>query len=311
MERDDMSDVHAIPRGWDEASIPSQQGRRYLITGATSGLGQAAATILRSLGAHVTITARDAAKAERMIAAGRASDVLVMDLADLSSVRSAAALVHEPYDAVILNAGIMWTPFRLTSDGFESQVGTNHLGHFAFAGLIKDFISERLVTVSSVYERYGTFGDGSIEEIRRRCLGQVPYSSRAAYGDSKLANLLFTEEVERRRVSAGWKFIAVAAHPGWSNTNLFSDAASSRNFTAKMASWSAHLMAQSARRGALPELCAATFPGLRGGEYLGPRGPGELRGTPRIVQPEARALDAQLASNLWEVSEELTGVTWG
>ena len=305
-----MSDVREIPRGWDEASIASQQGRRYLITGATSGLGEATATVLRSLGAQVTITARDAAKAERMIAAGRASDVLIMDLTDLSSVRRAAAQVREPYDVVILNAGIMWTPFRLTSDGFESQMGTNHLGHFAFAGLMKDVIVERLVTVSSLYQRYGTFGDGSVEEIRRRCLGQVPYSSRDAYGDSKLANLLFTEEIERRRVSAGWKFIAVAAHPGWSNTNLFSDAASSRNFTAKMASWSAHLLAQSARRGALPELCAATFPGLGGGEYLGPRGPGELRGSPRIVRPAARALDAQLASNLWEVSEELTGVTW-
>lgn len=305
-----MSEVRDVPRGWGVASIPPQRGRRYLVTGATSGLGQAAAAALRSLGAHVTITARNAAKAEAIIAAGAASEVITMDLTDLSSVRSAAQQVREPFDVVILNAGIMWTPYRLTSDGFESQLGTNHLGHFAFAGLIKDFITERLVTVSSLYQRYGSFGDGSVDEIRRRCLGQVPYSSREAYGDSKLANVLFTEEIERRRGASGWKFIAVAAHPGWSNTNLFAEAASSRNLTATLASLSAHLMAQSAARGSLPELGAATLPGLSGGEYVGPRGPGQLRGTPRIVQPVALARDANLAKNLWRVSEELTGVTW-
>ncbi|HEY5121164.1 MAG TPA: SDR family NAD(P)-dependent oxidoreductase [Acidimicrobiales bacterium] len=305
-----MGNVREIPRGWDETSVPPQPGRRYLVTGGTSGLGEATAKALRLLGAHVTITARNAAKAEAIVAAGGASDVLVMDLTDLSSVRDAAAQVREPYDVMILNAGIMWTPYRLTTDGFESQVGTNYLGHFAFAGLIKDFITERLVTVSSLYQRYGSFGDGSLEEIQRRCLGQVPYSSREAYGDSKLANVLFTEEIERRRAAQGWKFIALTAHPGWSNTNLFGEATSSRDAIASLASLSSRLMAQSAARGALPQLCAATFPGLRGGEYVGPRGPGQLRGTPTIVQPVVRAHDAELASNLWRVSEELTGVTW-
>lgn len=304
-----MSEVREVPRGWDEASIPSQRGRRFLVTGGTSGLGEATAQALHSLGAHVTITARNSVKGHAVVAAGGASDVLTMDLTDLSSVRAAAALVREPYDVVILNAGIMWAPYQLTADGFESQMGTNHLGHFAFAGLIKDLITERVVTVSSLYQRYGSFGDGSVEEIRRRCLGRSPYSSRDAYGDSKLANVLFTEEIERRRAAHGWKFIAVAAHPGWSNTSLFS-ASASENFTSKLASLSGHLMAQSAARGALPQLCAATFPGLRGGEYFGPGGPGQLRGAPRIVQPVARALDASLAANLWLVSEELTGVTW-
>ncbi len=305
-----MADRREIGRGWDEASIASQRGRRYLVTGGTSGLGEATARVLRSLGAHVTLTARNADKARDVVATGGASDVLAMDLTDLSSVRAAAARVSEPYDVVILNAGVMWTPYQLTADGFELQMGTNHLGHFAFAGLLQDFITDRLVTVSSLYQRYGTLGDGSREEIRRRCLGQSPYSSRGAYGDSKLANMLFTEEIERRRRDHGWPFIAVAAHPGWSNTNLFTASSSTTGVMARGAALSTRLLAQSAQRGALPQLCAATLPALSGGEYFGPRGLGQLRGTPTIVEPSPRALAVELAAHLWEVSEELTGVTW-
>jgi len=306
-----MGVVPVVPRGWNEASIPLLTDRRFLVTGGTGGLGLATAKTLSSLGAHVTITARNLDKARSVVDTGAAHDVLEMDLMDLASVRRAADQVNGTYDVVILNAGIMWTPYALTSDGFESQVGTNHLGHFAFAGLIKDHIKQRLVSVTSLYHRYGSFGDGSLQEIRQRCEGQVPYDARAAYGDSKLANLLFTEEIERRRRTYGWKFIAVAAHPGWSNTNLFDAATSTRGLFGKVTSLTSRLLAQRASRGALPTLCAATFPGLLGGEFFGPRGPGELRGSPQLVHPVARAHDPRLAANLWQVSELLTGVSWG
>ncbi|HEY5304234.1 MAG TPA: oxidoreductase [Acidimicrobiales bacterium] len=299
-----------VPRGWDMSRVESLAGRRYVITGGTSGLGLASASALSAKGAHVTITARSAVKAQRVLDTGGATDVIEMDLTDLASVRDAASRVRETYDVVILNAGVMWTPYVLTTDGFELQVGTNHLGHFAFAGLIKDFIGERLVSVSSAYHRFGTFGDHSEAEIRRRCRGEAPYSSRSAYADSKLANLLFTNEVERRRAIHGWAFIALGAHPGWSNTHLFDIAREKTSVMSVMTSLSSRFLAQSATRGALPQLCAATFAGLRGGEYLGPRGPGELRGTPQVTTTSALARDDVLASNLWKVSQELTGVSW-
>jgi NAD(P)-dependent dehydrogenase (short-subunit alcohol dehydrogenase family) len=299
-----------IPRGWNAHHIADLEGRRYLVTGGTSGLGLETARALVAHGAHVTITARNVHKASAVVKDHGASDVLEMDLTDLASIRSAAQSVSEPYHVVILNAGVMWTPYTLTRDGLELQMATNHLGHFALAGLMKDMITERLVAVSSVYHRYGTFGDGSIDEIRRRCQGLAPYSSHNAYGDSKLANLLFVEEIERRRVARGWKFIALAAHPGWSNTHLFDIATSERGFFGRVTNVSSRFLAQSAARGALPQLCAATYPGLVGGEFLGPSGPGELRGSPKIVHVGAKALDENLARNLWSVSEELTGVSW-
>ena len=297
-----------VPRGWSTADIADQRDRRYLVTGGTSGVGRQTATALRRLGAHVTITARDMDKARSVVSAGGASDALEMDLADLTSVRRCAERVTEAFDVVILDAGVMWTPYTLTIDGYELQMATNHLGHFAFAGLLKDRIRERIVSVSSVYHRYGGFGDGSPEEIERRCRGQAPYSPRDAYGDSKLANLLFTEELGRRRLATGWPFIAVAAHPGWSNTNLFSS--SGAGWLSKASQLSSGVLAQSAARGALPVLCAATWPGLDGGEYFGPRGPAELRGSPRLVRSAPLAHDAALAGALWRVSEELTGVRW-
>lgn len=305
-----MDNTVAVPRGWDERQIPDQSGRRYLITGGTSGLGLASARILRSRGAHVTITARDVDRARSVVAAGGADAVIEMDLSDLASVRRGADLASDPFHVVMLNAGVMWTPYTLTTDGFELQMSTNHLGHFALAGLIADRVLDRLVTVSSLYQRYGTLGDHSPEAIERRCRGRDPYVPSSAYGDSKLANMLFAAEVQRRRVDHGWGFHAVAAHPGWTSTNLFRASAAGRGVMGRAALLSSRVLAQRPARGALPQLCAATFEGLRGGEYLGPRGPGELRGTPHLSRPSVLACDETLAANLWRVSEELTGVVW-
>ena len=305
-----MGAVVMIPRGWDADDVADQGGRRFLVTGGTSGLGRETARMLTLMGAHVTITARDLGRARAVVDSGEAHDALELDLADLSSVRRCAQGIVEPYDVVILNAGVMWTRFTLSVDGFELQMATNHLGHFAFAGLLRERVRERLVVVSSIYHRYGSFGDGSVEEIERRCRGAQPYSAREAYGDSKLANLLFVEEVERRRLREDWPFVAVAAHPGWANTNLFADAGGA-GWLGRASRWSSRILAQSAQRGALSQLCAATFPDLCGGEFIGPRGRGELRGSPRLVHPVARAKDPRLAANLWRVSEELTGVRWG
>ena len=297
----------AIPEGWDAGNIPDQSGKKILITGGTSGLGLAAAQALTRKGAEVTITARNLEKARHSLKLiGQGSSVIEMDLMKLSSVRSAAQEVLDrgnDFNVVILNAGIMAVPLAMTQEGFESQMGTNHLGHYAFAGLIKEVISERIVSVSSQAHRMGAFGNGSIEDIRDRCCGVGKYSPWAAYGASKLSNLLFIAQIERLRLQKHWRFIPVVAHPGWSATHLFG----SQN---KVTSAITSLIAQPASRGALPILCAATFPGLIGNSYIGPSGAGEMRGTPKLTRARALAYDQTLAANLWAVSEELTGIKW-
>jgi len=289
-----------------------QSGKKFLITGGTSGLGLAAATALTAKGGEVTITARDPRKGARAQESSGAAHLIELDLANLASIRDCATSITTEFDVVILNAGVMAIPYRLTADGFEMQLGTNHLGHFAFAGLIKNQIKDRLISVASQAHRLGTFGDHSKDEIRTRALGKGKYSPWSAYGDSKLANLLFVNEIERRRLREKWNFISIAAHPGWANTNLqkVGPMMAGRSFQAKAMIATSALLAQTPLEGAYPVLAAATYPNILGASYLGPRGLGEMRGTPKFTHGKALAYDQTLAKNLWEVSEELTGVTW-
>jgi NAD(P)-dependent dehydrogenase (short-subunit alcohol dehydrogenase family) len=301
-----------IPQGWTHLTMADQSGKKFLITGGTSGLGLAAATALAAKGGEVTITARDPKKGLRAQESSGAAHLIELDLANLESIRECAASITTNFDVVILNAGVMAIPYRLTADGFEMQLGTNHLGHFAFAGLIKNQIKDRLISVASQAHRLGTFGDHSKDEIRTRALGKGKYSPWSAYGDSKLANLLFVHEVERRRLREKWNFISIAAHPGWANTNLqkVGPMMAGRSFQTKAMIATSALLAQTPLEGAYPILAAATLPNILGASYLGPRGLGEMRGTPKFTHGKALAYDQLLAKNLWEVSEELTDVAW-
>jgi NAD(P)-dependent dehydrogenase (short-subunit alcohol dehydrogenase family) len=214
---------------------------------------------------------------------------------------------------LVLNAGVMATPLAHTEDGFELQLGTNHLGHFALAGLLHSKVTDRIVSVASQAHRLGNFGDGSKEEILRRAKGVGAYKPWGAYGDSKLANLLFTNELQRRIMKNNWRFSAYAVHPGYSNTNLQSVSPAMRGASAEARVTAAAnaLIAQSASRGALPTLCAATHSPLVGATYIGPDGFMEMRGFPKLTRAAGIAYDQELAANLWAVSEELTGITWG
>jgi NAD(P)-dependent dehydrogenase (short-subunit alcohol dehydrogenase family) len=303
-----------IPRGWSARDLSNLEGKRFLITGATSGIGKEAARELVRAGATVIISGRNPEKAEQTrkeLSSDRVS-TLILDLADLNSIRKAAREVTDQIDVLILNAGVMAVPFTKTADDFELQMGTNHLGHFAFAGLIADRISGRIVTVSSQAHRTGSFGDGSIESIRDICLGRNKYQTWGAYGASKLANLLFTFELQRLATARKYSFNAFAAHPGYSNTNLQSVGPQMRGSVVeeRATAFMNSVVAQSASRGALPTLCAATFPNLYGASYIGPDGLLEMRGYPKATRARAIAYDQNLARNLWSVSEELTGVHW-
>jgi len=303
-----------IPRGWSARDLANLEGKRFLITGATSGIGKESARELVRAGAHVIISGRNPEKAEQTrkeLSSDRVS-TLILDLADLNNIRKAAREVTEEIDVLILNAGVMAVPFTKTADDFELQMGTNHLGHFAFAGLIADRITSRVVSVSSQAHRTGSFADGSIESIRDICLGRNKYQAWGAYGASKLANLLFTFELQRIATARKYPFNAFAAHPGYSNTNLQSVGPQMRGSVVeeRATAFMNSIVAQSASRGALPTLCAATFPNLYGASYIGPDGLLEMRGYPKATRARAIAYDQNLARNLWSVSEELTGVQW-
>jgi NAD(P)-dependent dehydrogenase (short-subunit alcohol dehydrogenase family) len=298
---------------WTAADIPDQSGRTAIVTGANSGLGLATARELARAGAAVTLACRNMGKGE--VAAGRIRaevpsavlEVASLDLADLGSVRDFATNVtggHERLDLLVLNAGIMAAPRRLTRDGFESQFGTNHLGHFALTGLLLGALlkapAPRVVTVSSALHRRGTMNFDDLQ-------GERKYSRWGAYGQSKLANLMFCFELQRRAVAAGSELLSLAAHPGYASTNL--QFAAPDRFYEKAYMWIGNrLFAQSADMGALPTLYAATVPDLPGGTYVGPGGAGEQRGYPKVVTAAGKAYDESAWRRLWELSEELTGV---
>jgi NAD(P)-dependent dehydrogenase (short-subunit alcohol dehydrogenase family) len=287
-------------RAWTAADLPRRDGRTVVITGANSGIGLATARELARAGARVVLAVRDTAKGERAAATISGDrEVRPLDLADLASVRAFASAWDGELDVLVDNAGVMATPARRTAEGFELQIGTNHLGHFALTNLLLPRITDRVVIVSSGAHRAGRIDLDDLNWERRR------YRRWRAYAQSKLANLLFTLELQRRLDAAGSSVRAHAAHPGWAATNL-QQRTESRVQDALMAIGN-RVWAQSDAMGALPTLYAATQD-LPGATYVGPDGRGEQRGHPTLVGRAEAARDEETARRLWELSEELTGV---
>ncbi|MFI5959357.1 SDR family NAD(P)-dependent oxidoreductase [Cryptosporangium sp. NPDC051539] len=293
---------------WNEQSIPDQTGRTAVVTGANTGLGFETARALAEHGARVVLAVRNTEKGKQA-AAKMHGDVTVqeLDLTSLASVRDAAAALragHEQIDLLVNNAGVMYTPQQTTRDGFEMQFGTNHLGHFALTGLLLDRLlpvpGSRVVTVSSVGHRIRASIHFDDLQLTRS------YGRITAYGQSKLANLMFTYELQRRLAPHGTT-AAVAAHPGMSDTELIRNSpAVVRRPLAPFAS----MVTQKPSMGALPTLRAAADPAVLGGQYYGPQGVGEVRGCPRLVTSSAESYDVAVQQRLWAVSEDLTGVTF-
>ncbi|WP_410788162.1 oxidoreductase [Kribbella sp. C-35] len=299
---------------WSTADIPDLTGRLALVTGATSGLGYETALELLRHGADVLVAARNPEKAAQAVEtltqkAGRAPTVLELDLADLASVQRAAEEVVKSYDKLDLlvnNAGVMAPPYRQTLDGFELQLGTNHLGHFALTGrLLPSLVKgSRVITVSSFMHKTVR---GLSEDDLRRPAGS--YRKWEAYGKSKLANLLFMLELDRRARADGADLLSVGAHPGYASTHLQAAGPELAGRALQAQLWGAatRMVAQSAAAGAWPSLYAATYPDLRPGSFVGPSF-FEYRGTPKVVLPTRTAQDPELAQRLWEWSVEATGV---
>jgi NAD(P)-dependent dehydrogenase (short-subunit alcohol dehydrogenase family) len=297
---------------WTAADVTDQSGRTAIVTGANSGLGYDTAAVLAEKGAHVVLAVRnldkgkEAADSIKSTTPNAVVTLQQLDLSSLDSVRKAAdelRAAHPRIDLLINNAGVMYVPTReTTKDGFEMQFGTNHLGHFALTGLLLDHIlpvdGSRIVAISSVGHR-----------ILARIHFEDPHLKRGynrvrAYGQSKLANLLFTYELQRRLKQKGAPTIAVAAHPGFSDTELM------RYLPGFIPDFIWKIFTQPAQMGALPALRAATDPGAQGGQYYGPDGIGEVKGHPKVVASSAQSHDEDLQRRLWTMSEELTGVTY-
>jgi NAD(P)-dependent dehydrogenase (short-subunit alcohol dehydrogenase family) len=289
-------------KGWTAADLPDLDGRTVIVTGATSGIGHSAASQLAGAGAHVVLAVRDTSRGQRVASEiSGSTEVRKLDLTDLASVREFAEGWEGRLDVLINNAGVMATPLGRTADGFELQIGTNHLGPFALTGLLLDRISDRVVTVASTAHRRGEIDLEDLNWERRE------YRRWGAYSQSKLANLLFTLELQRRLDEAGSDRRAVAAHPGWAATQLQSRTGS-RLQNGLMAIGN-RIIAQDEEHGSLPTIYAATQD-IPGAAYVGPDGWQESRGHPTLVGRTDRAQDAEMAKQLWALSEQLTGVTY-
>ena len=302
---------------WTAEQIPSQAGKTVLVTGANSGIGYQTALELARHGAHVLLGCRNEAKGraalQRLLreAPGANAEVVQLDMASLASIRAFAAVFlgrGVVLDLLINNAGVMALPKReLTEDGFERQFGTNHLGHFALTGLLLPALlaapTPRVVTVASLAHRTGKIEFDNLQSERS-------YKGKGwdAYNASKLANILFAKELDRRARAAHSRLLSLAVHPGVSTTSIFANGPGVMSLKAIAVKVLAPVLMQNDEAGALPTLYAATAPDAQGGEYIGPDGFGELKGSPVVVQPRPQALDVAVGERLWAVSEELTGV---
>jgi len=303
---------------WTIENIPDQTGRIAIVTGSNSGIGFEAAKALAGKGAKVILAVRNENKGQRALEAIQNEypqadlEMLLLDLADLHSVWEFSDHFHQRYDRLDLlinNAGVMAIPFRETKDGFEMQFGTNHLGHFSLTGKLLDMLLDtpgsRVVTVSSNLHQVGKIDFDDL-------MGRESYVKREAYAQSKLANLLFTYELDRRLKAIDAPTISLGVHPGYADTNLQETGPEMEGST--VGRWAMEiansLFAQSAAMGALPTLYAATEPNLQGSEYIGPDGFMGMRGYPAPTQSSKRSHDREAAKRLWQVSEKLTGVKY-
>ena len=315
-----------MSNSWSAEQIPDQSGRTAVVTGANSGIGLVTARELARHGATVVVACRDVSKGDEAVEQMRADlgsggeeaafHVRKLDLADLDSVRSFAsetiAAFPDGIDLLINNAGVMAPPRKQTADGFELQFGTNHLGHYALTGLLFDELKKkpgsRIVTVSSNAHKLGKL---NFEDLQ----SENSYMRWNAYAQSKLANLVFALDLQRRIDEAGLDMKSMAAHPGLTATNLYSATAGTGEglinlLTIPVRAVSNTLFAQDAEHGALPTLFAAVSPGLAGGTYIGPDGIGEHRGSPTIVSPRKVANNPEVAERLWDESVRLTGIAY-
>jgi NAD(P)-dependent dehydrogenase (short-subunit alcohol dehydrogenase family) len=291
---------------WDSRDIPDQNGRTIVVTGANSGLGLATSKLLSAAGARVIMACRSTERGRQVAPEG--AEVSQLDLADLASVRTfAQEIPADRIDVLINNAGVMNVPKRQTADGFELQFGTNYLGHFALTGLLLPRLSPgaRVVTVTSAVHAIGRINFNDLQHERH-------YQPWLAYGQSKLANLLFTYELDRRARATGSDLISAAAHPGYATTNLqtVGPRMTGSALRERVMLFSNRIFGQSAQMGALPQTYAATAPDVRGGDFFGPGGLFHQHGYPERVRPSRTARNPDTARRLWDVAEQLTGVSF-